>query len=386
MLIFDSDFEHTIQLLNQTSISKTSDGPQIPKDLWDQLPQDAKLWYIRKDPKDKENNEGDFKARSNPPSSAHHSISQHDSISVPEQRQLVLHQNQSEIERLLNSHSLTNIQQTPSTENQSQETQQIEENTLAPHDIRRILSAQRNTSTSTSSNVQGNELDNRVIQGSDGKMYFRLNLHYRVSNMRQKNEDSLIDRGANGGFAGSDVRVLEITDPHQTVDLHGIENHAVKNLKLGTVAGLVQTHRGSVVCIMHQYAIYGKGKTIHSSPQLEHFGNQVDDRSRKVGGKQRITTLEGYVIPLQFCQGLAYLPMTPPTDKDLYELPHVILTSDGKWDPSILDNEFDLSNLDDELDELPKENVYGDIRFDPTGKYRGVYTIHIVNVLVKKKI
>ena len=98
-------------------------------------------------------------------------------------------------------------------------------------------------STSTLSNVQDNELDNRVIQGSDGKMDFRLNLHYRVSNMRQKNEDSLIDRGANGGFAGSDVRVLEITDPHQTVDVHGIENHAVKNLKLGTVAGLVQTQR-----------------------------------------------------------------------------------------------------------------------------------------------
>ena len=77
---------------------------------------------------------------------------------------------------------------------------------------------------------------------------------------------------------------------------------------------MVQTQRGSVVCIMHQYAIYGKGKTIHSSPQLEHFGNLVDDKSRKVGGKQRITTLEGYVIPLQFCQGLAYLPMTPPTD------------------------------------------------------------------------
>ena len=71
-----------------------------------------------------------------------------------------------------------------------------------------------------------------------------------------KNEDSLIDQGANGGFTGSDVRVLEIADPHQTVDVHDIENHAVKNLKLGTVAGLVQTHRGSVVCIMHQYAIY----------------------------------------------------------------------------------------------------------------------------------
>ena len=77
---FDSDFEQTIQLLNQTSISKTSERPQIPKDLWDQLPQDAKLWYIRKDLKDKDSNKGDFKARSNPPNSAHRSISQHEAI------------------------------------------------------------------------------------------------------------------------------------------------------------------------------------------------------------------------------------------------------------------------------------------------------------------
>ena len=68
--------------------------------------------------------------------------------------------------------------------------------------------------------------------------------------------------------------------------------------------------------------------------------------------------------------------MTPPTNKDLDELPHVILTSDRKWNPSILDNKFDLTNLDDELDELPKESVYGDICFDATGNYRGVYNSH----------
>ena len=82
------------------------------------------------------------------------------------------------------------------------------------------------------------------------------------------------------------------------------------------------TRNDKLMLAFDYISIYGKGKTIHSSPQLEHFGNLVDDKSRKVGGKQRITTLEGYVIPLQFCQGLAYLPMTPPTEKDLDELPH----------------------------------------------------------------
>ena len=84
---------------------------------------------------------------------------------------------------------------------------------------------------------------------------------------------------------------------------------------------------------MHQYAIYGKGKTIHSSAQLEHYGNNVCDKSRKVGGKQRITTLDGYVIPLQIRDGLPYFNMIPPTDHDLDIYPHIILTSDSDWDP-----------------------------------------------------
>ena len=157
------------------------------------------------------------------------------------------------------------------------------------------------------------------------------------------------------------------------VDVHGIENHKVQGVPIGTVAGLVETHRCKVILIMHQYAIYGKGRTIHSSGQLEHFGNKVDDRSRVVGGKQRITTLEGYVIPLQIREGLAHFHMTPPTDDDLDIYPHVILTSDNDWDPTLLDNEIDIENITRELDDLPPENVYGDIRFDPRGNYRGVY-------------
>ena len=125
---------------------------------------------------------------------------------------------------------------------------------------------------------------------------------------------------------------------------------------------------------MHQYAIYGKGKSIHSSPQLEHYGIKVDDRSLKVGGGQRITTLEGYVIPLQFRNGLAYFETKKPTDNDIEEYPYVILTSDTDWDPSILDNEIDLSEIHQSLSDLPPENVYGDIRFDTKGNYRGAYT------------
>ena len=46
-------FDSSARLLNQTQVSKPPvDRPQIPKALWDQLPQDAKLWYIHKDLRD----------------------------------------------------------------------------------------------------------------------------------------------------------------------------------------------------------------------------------------------------------------------------------------------------------------------------------------------
>jgi hypothetical protein len=41
-----------------------------------------------------------------------------------------------------------------------------------------------------------------------------------------------------------------------------------------------------VILIMHQYAHSRKGHSIHSSPQLEWNGIDVDDKSARVGGKQ----------------------------------------------------------------------------------------------------
>ena len=223
---------------------------------------------------------------------------------------------------------------------------------------------------------QDHDPSDKILE-SDGKLYYRIknhNVSYHVSELKRQKEASLVDRGANGGFAGEDVRVLEYCYPNRMADVAGIEDHTITNLRIGTVAGLIQTQRGPFIGIMHQYAIYGKGKSIHSSPQLEHYGIKVDDQSLKVGGGQRITTLEGYVIPLQFCNGLAYFETIKPTDNDLEEYPHVILTSDTDWDPSILDTEIDLGDIQQSLSDLPPVNVYGDIRFDAKGHYRGAYT------------
>ena len=103
---------------------------------------------------------------------------------------------------------------------------------------------------------------------------------------------------------------------------------------------------------MHQYFYFRRGKTIHSSLQLESYGNDVNDKSIKIqGGKQRVKTLDGFIIPLDVISGLPYMQLRPYTDDEWGKLPTVIMTSGDDWDPSILDYSFsEKDNWKDELD------------------------------------
>jgi hypothetical protein len=98
------------------------------------------------------------------------------------------------------------------------------------------------------------------------------------------------------------------------------------------------TSRGPTILIAPQSAFRGIGKSILSSIQMEAYGNSVDEKSVRAGGKQCITTLEGYVLPIDIIEGLSYLRTRAYTDKEYDELPHVLLSSDSDWDPTIFDN------------------------------------------------
>jgi hypothetical protein len=146
---------------------------------------------------------------------------------------------------------------------------------------------------------------------------------------------SSIDRTANGGVADIDVRIIFTTS--RKVDIKGIDNHQVPNDRIWTVGGGFSYH-GNVVGIFYQYAITGKGSSIHSSCQREANANDLHHKSTHVkGGLQRITTLEGYVISLQIDSCLATLPIRPFTDFEYATLPHVILTAENDWDTTIYD-------------------------------------------------
>ena len=119
---------------------------------------------------------------------------------------------------------------------------------------------------------------------------------YHVAHANQAMHQSFVDRGANGGLAGSDVRVLNTC--HRQCTVIGINNHEILLLDIVQCPALVNTNHAIVNLIMNEYAYYGKGHSIHSSGQIEWHTNTVDDKSVPVGGYQSIITIDEYSMPL----------------------------------------------------------------------------------------
>ena len=141
-----------------------------------------------------------------------------------------------------------------------------------------------------------------------------------------------------------------IAKTNRSVNIQGIDNHRINAIPIVTAGGVINTQKGPVIAIMHQYAYTGKGKSIHSCAQMEAHKQTVHDKS----GKQRIETLDGYVIPLNIRSGLPYMSIRPYTNKEWDILPHVILTADVDWDPTIIDCEIeDGEEWFDTMQDLP---------------------------------
>ena len=90
----------------------------------------------------------------------------------------------------------------------------------------------------------------------------------------------LVDRGANGGLAGSYMHVIHKT--HRKINIQGIDNHEVTGLDVVTAATLLNNSQGKVIGLFNEYAYLGKGSSIHSSGQLEWFKTNVDKNLSKL--------------------------------------------------------------------------------------------------------
>jgi hypothetical protein len=153
----------------------------------------------------------------------------------------------------------------------------------------------------------------------------------------------------------------------------GIDQHTMNDVFICTAGAVIQTQHGPIIAVFNQAAYHGKGHSIISPTQLEHFGITVDDKSRKAGGTQCIVTPDGYVIPLAIRNGLPYMSMRPYTDAEWETLPHVILTSDVEWDPRALDYDPVVQDEDwvDTLRQYAKPSPHDEL-FCDEGDYRKV--------------
>ncbi|KAG7336583.1 reverse transcriptase RNA-dependent DNA polymerase [Nitzschia inconspicua] len=230
--------------------------------------------------------------------------------------------------------------------------------------------------------------DIRAILSSKGKQASTLQAKmcitstpvvYRVSSTYVKSKQSLVDRGANGGIAGQDCKVICVSD--RTVDVQGIDNHQLNLVSIGTAAGYAESNKGPVILILHQYALVGRGHSIHSPGQLEWFKHSVCDKSVHVGGLQWIKTADGHTIPIAMVHSLPRVRMRPPTDKEFDTLPHIMMTSDTTWGPAVLD--FDREEEDDQwFDAIEHQEAhpYSEL-FDEYGNYRRCVTVQLWDTL-----
>jgi hypothetical protein len=120
-----------------------------------------------------------------------------------------------------------------------------------------------------------------------------------------------------------------------------LTNHQCTNIDIGTVGGVIQTQKGPIIGIMHQYALINKGSTIQPPCQFEWYKNDLNDKFINFpGGLQRIKTLDGYIIPLSTTDDLVHLSIRSYTDHEWENLPHFILTSELEWDLYVLYHDF----------------------------------------------
>ena len=155
------------------------------------------------------------------------------------------------------------------------------------------------------------------ISSQDSPRKIQVHQRYVFARANQST-NHLIDRGANGGLAGADMSVLQKT--HTKINIVGIDDHELTGLNVVTTATLLDTQKGPIIGICHEYAHLGKGRSIHADRQMEWFNCKVDDRSKVVGGAQTIETSDGYAIPLSIESGLVCMhSIQIPTDNDLQQ-------------------------------------------------------------------
>ena len=103
------------------------------------------------------------------------------------------------------------------------------------------------------------------ISSQDSPRTIQVHQRYVFARANQST-NHLIDRGANGELAGADMRDIQST--HRKINIVGIDDHELTGLNVVTAAALLNTQKGPIIGIFHEYAHLGKGRSIHDAEQM----------------------------------------------------------------------------------------------------------------------
>ena len=89
------------------------------------------------------------------------------------------------------------------------------------------------------------------VNGIIYRQVITISVTYKISsNQNTQSKGALIDRGANNGIDGDNVRIISKTG--RSVDIQGIDNHRINQIPIITAGGVITIQKGPVIAIMHQ--------------------------------------------------------------------------------------------------------------------------------------
>ena len=94
----------------------------------------------------------------------------------------------------------------------------------------------------------------RDISSHESSTQIQTHQRYVFARVNQSNHH-LIDRGGNGGLAGIDMRVIHTT--LIKINIVGIDDHELTGLNVVTAAALLDTQKGPIIGVFHEYAHLG---------------------------------------------------------------------------------------------------------------------------------
>ena len=136
--------------------------------------------------------------------------------------------------------------------------------------------------------------------------------------------------------AGGNCTVMHYTEISCNITPFYDTYEPMKNITIITAATGFTSTTGRQYILVFNESLYIKGMdhTLINTKQLQHFDTEVQDNRYHATNTMSITSPNGELMACLQSQGKnVFINTWQPTKMQLSSLPHIALTSPGKWDP-----------------------------------------------------